>query len=1170
CRTLILRLDFGMRAMNAAIVVLSLAAIACSASAQRTPHQKVLLCYWASWSHYRVGNGKFSVKQMESTPCTHLIYAYAKIANGVIAPMDPNLDIQANDMKTELSANWREAYSRHCCFTHICWKEGSQRFSKIASSQRGRRTFADSVESFLDRHGFDGIDIDWRYPTLRGGSSEDKENFALLLEDLRATLDKKHRTLTVTVPALKQTISAAYDVSKISKHVDFMSVTGFDLFGPWNSFTGHPAPLRGRNDDSSHTLNDLRQIGENANVVIPKSATQETSIDNWISEGVDVSKLVLGMPLYGRTYTLEDPSEHGFNAPASGPGKPGPFTKEAGMLGYNEICTLLSSGGWDVTWDPDVNAPVMVKGDQWIGFDDAGSLTKKVELALQKGLAGAMVWSIDTDDFRGQCGSENNPLLEAIRKALKLNTDEFDPRTPAPPSLPCRTATREKFTCTKEGFFPRPVSDRRYIQCVKRGGRLEAREMECSRERAAPTSVPFVAVLENFGLGVHLVRSRTARFVECRTLILRLDFSMRALSSVIVTLALAAIACSASAQKTRSQKVLLCYWASWSHYRVGNGKFSAKQMEWTPCTHLIYAYAKIVNGVITPVDPNQDTKDNGMYRQFNALKRTKRDLKTLISVGGWKEGSQRFSGIASSQRGRRTFADSVESFLDRHGFDGIDIDWRYPTQRGGSLEDKENFALLLKDLRETLDKKRHILTVTVSGLQQTISDAYDVSELSKHVDFMSVTAFDLFGPWNSFTGHPAPLRGRADDSSDTLNVALNTASMHQRRDPVKPGPFTKEAGMLGYNEICTLLSSRGWDVTRDPDVNAPVMVKGDQWIGFDDAESLTKKKGLAGAVVWSIDTDDFRGQCGWEKNPLLEAIRKALQLNTDEPDPSTPAPTRPPCQPETPQKFKCTKEGFVPHPESDQQYIQCVKRGRRLEAKVVYGKKRRKTSQSPASQSKEKTNQQVGFTVLYMPTNTSKVESLSKFKMTDYLNNVVPDVVSVVRVKKARNIVAVDAKKPALKAELLKLAKQCAMPVRAFLPSDRTNCYGVLRDIEPDCTEHDIKTRPQSTACITEVRRLDKTSPVVGASFATKVAPQHCNVGLVRTKVIPYRSRLLQCYRCHIFGHIAAASAEEFQLCSRCGQCHKDKCKANPCCVNCHGNHASSAPVYQVEARGQK
>uniref|UniRef100_A0A090XFE2 Putative chitinase-like lectin n=1 Tax=Ixodes ricinus TaxID=34613 RepID=A0A090XFE2_IXORI len=329
--SLILQQDLSMRALSSAIVTLVLAAIACNASAQRTPRQKVLLCYWASWSHYRVGNGKFSAKQMESTPCTHLIYAYAKVVSGVIAPVDPNLDIQGNGMYRQFNALKRTNRDPKTLISVGGWKEGSQKFSKIASSQRGRQTFADSVESFLERHGFDGIDIDWRYPTQRGGSWEDKKNFALLLEDLRETLDKKRHILTVTVSGLKHTISEAYDVSELSKHVDFMSVTAFDLFGPWNSFTGHPAPLRGIADDSSDTLN------------------VETSIENWISEGVDVSKLVLGMPLYGRTYTLEDPSEHGFNAPTSGPGKPG----------------TLHQGSGDAWLQRDLHAPLF----SWLGLD---------------------------------------------------------------------------------------------------------------------------------------------------------------------------------------------------------------------------------------------------------------------------------------------------------------------------------------------------------------------------------------------------------------------------------------------------------------------------------------------------------------------------------------------------------------------------------------------------------------------------------------------------------------------------------------------------------------------------------------------------------------------------------------------------------------------------------
>lgn len=234
---------------------------------------------------------------------------------------------------------------------------------------------------------------------------------------------------------------------------------------------------------------------------------------------------------------------------------------------------------------------------------------------------------------------------------------------------------------------------------------------------------------------------------------------------------------------------------------------------------------------------------------------------------------------------------------------------------------------------------------------------------------------------------------------------------------------------------------------------------------------------------------------------------------------------------------------------------------------LVHGKKRRKTSQSPASPPTNETNLQVGYTVLFIPTANDKVGSLSKLKLTDFLNNVAPGMVSVVRVNAARNIVAVDVKRPLYKAELLKITKLCDVPVRAFIPRERSNCFGVLRDIDPDYTEQDVKAQLQSSIGVTEVKRLGKASPVVRVAFAGKMAPQHVKVGLVRTTVIPYRARPLQCYKCHKFGHIAVACAAEFQICYQCGQSHEGACEATPSCVNCRGNHTSNATECPVKQR---
>lgn len=67
----------------------------------------------------------------------------------------------------------------------------------------------------------------------------------------------------------------------------------------------------------------------------------------WLQSGAAASKLILGMPLYGRGFTLDNANNHGFYAAASQPIQAGPFTGEAGFWGYNEVAiyrnTLLNN-----------------------------------------------------------------------------------------------------------------------------------------------------------------------------------------------------------------------------------------------------------------------------------------------------------------------------------------------------------------------------------------------------------------------------------------------------------------------------------------------------------------------------------------------------------------------------------------------------------------------------------------------------------------------------------------------------------------------------------------------------------------------------------------------------------------------------------------------------------
>lgn len=83
------------------------------------------------------------------------------------------------------------------------------------------------------------------------------------------------------------------------------------------------------------------------------------------------------------------------------------------------------------------------------------------------------------------------------------------------------------------------------------------------------------------------------------------------------------------------------------------------------------------------------------------MKKSNPNVKLLVAIGGWNEGSAKFSAVASNAAKLVAFAENAVAFCKKHVFDGLDVDWEYPAQReGSSASDKANYVLMLKELRE--------------------------------------------------------------------------------------------------------------------------------------------------------------------------------------------------------------------------------------------------------------------------------------------------------------------------------------------------------------------------------------------------------------------------------------------------------------------------------------
>ncbi|XP_055610641.1 acidic mammalian chitinase-like [Uranotaenia lowii] len=379
----------------------SLFSFLCLANAQAN-----IVCYYSSWAVYRPGRGQFEVEFADPFHCTHFVYAFVGLDwDGTVKILDPWGDLD-DDWGLGQIRRFNELKNLNPNLKTLVAiggdSEGSEVFSHVAANPQLRQVFAQDARRFCLQHGFDGFDVDWEYPGLRGGDPiNDRQNFVLMLRDLREALQPSGLILTAAVAAPQNIAEIVYDIPAISVHLDLIHLMTYDYNGAWNSDTGHNAPLHSGPADRTD---------------FERTLNVHHSVSYWLQQGAPANKLIMGIPLYGRNFKLQNSSNNGLRAPAIGPGNVGPYTGEPGYLAYLEYCPYIQQS-WLRFWNDYQKIVYGVSGDQWVGYEDLDTLSYKCQYIRSRQLGGAMVWSYDQDDFRGTCG-EIYPMMKALNRCF--------------------------------------------------------------------------------------------------------------------------------------------------------------------------------------------------------------------------------------------------------------------------------------------------------------------------------------------------------------------------------------------------------------------------------------------------------------------------------------------------------------------------------------------------------------------------------------------------------------------------------------------------------------------------------------------------------------------------------------------------------------------------------
>jgi len=355
-------------------------------------------------------------------------------------------------------------------------------------------------------------------------------------------------------------------------------------------------------------------------------------------------------------------------------------------------------------------------------------------------------------------------------------------------------------------------------------------------------------------------------------------------------------------------------------YYFPREEFHADSLPLDQLTHIIFSFSKVIDGKMQ----FRNERDGDRLEQLVAQKQNYPHLKVMIACGGW--GADGFSDAVYSEESRTVFIKSAVEFIEKYRLDGLDIDWEYPGIPAAGTkarpEDKQNFTLLMRGLREALDEldRPQTLTFAAAGWKGYFKNV-ELTEVMKYADYINLMTYDQAGGGNRFTAHhtalgwmtmddlaETPLGAEMKKRNDTIaadqdkwepqsvenivDFCINNgvdpkqivigAAFYGKGwkgvDPENNGLFQPNNGSARGANYRILkqefINKNGYVRFWDPVAKAPFLFHANDsiFITYDDTESVALKarfafdQKLGGIMFWELGGDTY------DENGLLDAI----------------------------------------------------------------------------------------------------------------------------------------------------------------------------------------------------------------------------------------------------------------------------------------------------------